>query len=67
MSGSSRPTRRRSDLLDERLPEEVEVLECQPGSQRDAVESVLGHVTGNARDLREQLVDVAQQRAATAT
>ena len=52
------------DLLDERLLEEVEVLEGQARAERNAVEGVLRDVAGNARDLRQELVDVAQQRAA---
>src|SRR3972149_6306234 len=54
----------RSDPRHERLLEEVEVLEGASRAQCDAVQRILGHVTGHARDLGEQLVDVAQQRAA---
>ena len=52
----------RSDALDERLLEEVEVLERETRAERDAVERVLGDVARDAGDLGQQLVDVAQQR-----
>ena len=37
---------------------------ARPGAEGDAVERVLGDVAGHAGDLGQQLVDVAQQRAA---
>jgi hypothetical protein len=46
LSGRRRP--RPSDALDERLPEEVEVLEREARAERDAVEGVLGDVAGDA-------------------
>src|SRR5512134_2415866 len=52
------------DPLHERLLEEVEVLQGAPRPERHAVERILGHVAGHARDLGQQLVEVAQQRAA---
>src|SRR5450759_2913731 len=52
------------EVLDQRLLEEVVVLEHFAGTERDAVERVLGDVARNAGDLGEQLVDVAEQRAA---
>src|SRR5664279_1821436 len=57
-------TRSRSDLLDQRLLEEVEVLQGEARPERDTVERVLGDVAGDARDLREETVDVAEERAA---
>ncbi len=49
---------------DEAPPEEVEVLERQAGALRDAVQRVLGDVAGHPRDLRHELVHVAQEGAA---
>ena len=48
----------------QRLLEEVEVLQRETGAEGHAVERVLGDVAGHAGDLGQQLVDVAQQRAA---
>src|ERR1035437_6548308 len=42
--------RSRSDLLNQRLLEEVEVLQGKACPERDAVERVLGDVAGDARD-----------------
>src|SRR5207249_2301475 len=50
------------DLGDERLLEEVEVLEREAGPDRDAVERVLRDVARNAGHLGQELVDVAEQR-----
>src|SRR3954469_10413230 len=47
-----------SNVLDERLLEEVEVLQRKAGPERNAVERVLRNVTRHAGDLGEQLVDV---------
>ena len=50
-----------SDLGDQGLLEEVEVLEGEAGAEGDAVERVLGHVARHAGHLGEQLVDVPQR------
>src|SRR5215212_2468023 len=52
------------DALDERLLEEVVVLQRLARPEGDAVQGVLRHVAGHARDLGKQLVDVPQERAA---
>src|SRR5207245_6241139 len=49
---------------DEASAEEVEVLEREARALGDAIERVLGHVAGDAGNLREELVHVAQERAA---
>src|SRR5215213_7617365 len=49
------------NLRNERLLEEVEVLEGEARAQRDAVQRVLGDVARDAGDLGEQLVDVPQE------
>src|SRR5205823_59427 len=70
-SANARTTQRRfvragestSDRSDKGLSEEIEMLEGESGTQRDAIQRVLRHVAGHAGHLRQQLVDVAQQRA----
>src|SRR5436190_1035900 len=52
-----------SDLLDQRLLEEVEVLQREAGAQGDAAQRVLGDVARDAGDLGQQLVHVAQEGA----
>src|SRR5438093_2036787 len=49
---------------DEASAEEVEVLERHTRALSHAVERVLGHVAGDSGDLRQELVHVAQKRAA---
>src|SRR2546428_3519335 len=49
---------------DEASAEELEVLERETGALGHAVERVLGHVAGHPGDLGEELVHVAQERAA---
>src|SRR5256714_14792156 len=49
---------------DEASAEEVEVLERHTRAFGHAVERVLGHVAGDPGDLRQELVHVAQKRAA---
>src|SRR5207249_6419477 len=61
---SARGFRGFSDGLDEALPEEVEVLQGEAGSERNAVEGVLGDMAGDAGDLRQELVDVPQESPA---
>src|SRR6266850_2499979 len=63
----STSTRAGTNLLadgDEASAEEVDVLQRQAGALRHAVERVLRDVAGDAGDLRQELVHVAQQRAA---
>src|SRR5947207_1024831 len=52
------------DRLDQALLEKVEVLEREPGAQRDAIERVLRNVAGHSGDLGQELVDVAEERPA---
>src|SRR5256712_6429324 len=49
---------------DEASAEEVEVLERAAVTLRDAIERILGHIAGNPGDLRQELVHIAQERAA---
>src|SRR5438128_152221 len=49
---------------DEAYAEEVEVFEREARALGDAIERVFGHVAGDAGNLREELVHVAQERAA---
>src|SRR5882672_7750853 len=64
---STRPGAKAPSLVDcdEASAEEVEVLERHAGSFGDAVERVFGDIAGDAGDLREKLVHIAQKRAAT--
>src|SRR4029077_2491500 len=48
---------------DEASAEEVEMLERETGALGDAVQRVLGHIAGDAGDLRQELVHVAKERA----
>src|SRR2546423_2918473 len=74
-SKRSKPTPRMSTRAGAKLPrladrdeasaEEVEVLEGHSRPLGDAVERVFGDVAGDASDLREELVHVAQERATT--
>src|SRR5687768_12378433 len=50
---------------DEASAEEVDVLEREAGALRDAIKRVLGDVTRDAGDLRQQLVHIAKKRPAT--
>src|SRR2546429_8841251 len=49
---------------DEASAEEVEVLERHTRALGHAVERVLGHVAGDSGDLRQKLVNIAQESAA---
>src|SRR4051812_36301292 len=53
-----------SDLGDQRLLEEVEVLQRQARAEGDAVQRVLGDVARHPGHLGEQPIDVAEQGAA---
>src|SRR5688572_13847393 len=64
----STSTRADTTLLadgDEASAEEVDVLEREAGAFGDAIQRVLGDVTRDAGHLRQQLVHVAKERAAT--
>jgi len=48
-----------SDLLYERFPKELEVLERQAGAERNAIKRIFGHMAWNTCDLGEKFVDIS--------